>query len=56
MSKIRKAQVYYLDIKNKKKYFPSNVLNWQLLGKFLGQIPKVIGEKQARFFLRISSE
>lgn len=45
MSKIRKAQVYYLDIKNKKKYFPSNVLNWQLLGKFLGQIPKVIGEK-----------
>lgn len=52
MSKIRKAQVYYLDIKNKKKYFPSNVLNWQLLGKFLGQIPKVIGEKQARFFAK----
>ena len=50
MSKIRKAQAYYLDIKNKKKYFPSNVLNWQLLGKFLGQMPTVIGEKQARFF------
>lgn len=50
MSKIRKAQVYYLDIKDKKKYFPSNVLNWQLLGKFLGQMPAVIGEKQARFF------
>ena len=50
MSKIRKAQAYYLDIKNKKKYFPSNVLNWQLLGKFLGQVPNVIGENQARFF------
>ena len=50
MSKIRKAQAYYLDIKNKKKYFPPNVLNWQLLGKFLGQVPNVIGENQARFF------
>lgn len=50
MSKIRKAQAYYLDIKKKKKYFPSNVLNWQLLGKFLGQVPNVIGENQARFF------
>lgn len=50
MSNIRKAQAYYLDIKNKKKYFPSKVLNWQLLGKFLGQMPKIIGENQARFF------
>ena len=50
MSKIRKAQAYYLDIQNKTKYFPSNVLNWQLLGKFLGQVPNVIGVNQARFF------
>lgn len=48
MNKIRKAFAYYKDIKNKKKYFPSNVLNWQLAGKFLGQLPHVIGEKNAR--------
>ena len=48
MSKIRKTFDYYKDIKNKKKYFPSNILNWQLAGKFLGQLPRVIGEKNAR--------
>ena len=45
MSKIRKTFEYY---KNKKKYFPSNILNWQLAGKFLGQIPHIIGENNAR--------
>lgn len=48
MNKIRKTFDYYKDVKNKKKYFPSNVLNWQLAGKFLGQLPSVIGEKNAR--------
>ena len=48
MNKIRKTFDYYKDVKNKKKYFPSNVLNWQLAGKFLGQLPRVIGEKNAR--------
>ena len=48
MNKLRKALNYYQDISGKRTYFPNNVLNWQLLGKFLGQIPHVIGENNAR--------
>ena len=48
MNKLRKALNYYQDISKKRAYFPNNVLNWQLLGKFLGQIPYVIGENNAR--------
>ena len=48
MSKIRKTLDYYKDIREKREYFPKNVLNWQLLGKFLGQIPHIIGENNAR--------
>ena len=48
MNKLRKALNYYQDISGKRTYFPNNVLNWQLLGKFLGQIPYVIGENNAR--------
>ena len=48
MNKLRKALNYYQDISKKRSYFPNNVLNWQLLGKFLGQIPYVIGENNAR--------
>ena len=48
MNKLRKALNYYKDISKKRAYFPNNVLNWQLLGKFLGQIPYVIGENNAR--------
>lgn len=48
MNKLRKALNYYQDISGKRKYFPSNVLNWQLAGKFLGQVPRLIGEKNAR--------
>ena len=48
MSKIRKTFDYYKDIREKREYFPKNVLNWQLLGKFLGQIPHIIGENNAR--------
>ncbi len=48
MNKLRKALNYYQDISRKRAYFPNNVLNWQLLGKFLGQIPYVIGENNAR--------
>ena len=48
MNKLRKALNYYQDISKKRAYFPNNVLNWQLLGKFLGQIPHVIGENNAR--------
>ena len=48
MNKLRKASNYYQDISKKRAYFPNNVLNWQLLGKFLGQIPYVIGENNAR--------
>ena len=48
MNKFRKALNYYQDISKKRAYFPNNVLNWQLLGKFLGQIPYVIGENNAR--------
>lgn len=48
MNKLRKALKYYQDISKKRAYFPNNVLNWQLLGKFLGQIPYVIGENNAR--------
>lgn len=48
MSKLRKALNFYQDISRKREYFPNNVLNWQLLGKFLGQIPHVIGENNAR--------
>ena len=48
MNKLRKALNYYKDISRKRAYFPNNVLNWQLLGKFLGQIPHVIGENNAR--------
>ena len=36
MNKLRKALNYYQDISGKRTYFPNNVLNWQLLGKFLG--------------------
>lgn len=50
MSKIKKAVNYYRDIKIKRKYFPKDVMNWQLAGKFLGQVPNIIGEKQARYF------
>ena len=48
MNKLRKALNYYQDISKKRAYFPNNVLNWQLLGKFLGQIPHIIGENNAR--------
>ena len=48
MNKLRKALNYYQDISKKRSYFPNNVLNWQLLGKFLGQIPYLIGENNAR--------
>ena len=48
MNKLRKALNYYQDISKKRAYFPNNILNWQLLGKFLGQIPYVIGENNAR--------
>ena len=48
MNKLRKALNYYQDISKKRAYFPNNVLNWQLLGKFLRQIPYVIGENNAR--------
>ena len=48
MNKLRKALNFYQDISKKRAYFPNNVLNWQLLGKFLGQIPYVIGENNAR--------
>ena len=48
MNKLRKALNYYQDISGKRTYFPNNVLNWQLLGKFLGQIPHIIGENNAR--------
>lgn len=48
MNKLRKALNYYQDISGKRKYFPNNVLNWQLAGKFLGQVPRLIGEKNAR--------
>ena len=48
MNKLRKALNFYQDISKKRAYFPNNVLNWQLLGKFLGQIPHVIGENNAR--------
>ena len=48
MNKLRKALNYYQDISKKRSYFPNNVLNWQLLEKFLGQIPYVIGENNAR--------
>lgn len=48
MNKLRKALNYYQDISKKRSHFPNNVLNWQLLGKFLGQIPYVIGENNAR--------
>ncbi len=48
MNKIRKTFDYYKDIREKREYFPKNVLNWQLLGKFLGQIPHIIGENNAR--------
>ena len=48
MNKLKKALNYYQDISKKRAYFPNNVLNWQLLGKFLGQIPYVIGENNAR--------
>ena len=48
MNKLRKALNYYQDISKKRAYFPNNVLNWQLAGKFLGQIPYVIGENNAR--------
>ena len=48
MNKLRKALNYYKDIREKREYFPKNVLNWQLLGKFLGQIPHIIGENNAR--------
>lgn len=48
MNKLRKALNYYQDISKKRAYFPNNVLNWQLLGKFLGQIPYVIGENNAK--------
>lgn len=48
MNKLRKALNYYQDISKKRAYFPNNVLNWQLAGKFLGQIPHIIGENNAR--------
>ena len=48
MNKLRKALNYYQDISRKRTHFPNNVLNWQLLGKFLGQIPHIIGENNAR--------
>ena len=48
MNKLRKALNYYQDISKKRAYFTNNLLNWQLLGKFLGQIPYVIGENNAR--------
>lgn len=50
MGKLKKAVGYYKDVKTKRKYFPNSVLNWQLAGKFLGQVPHLIGEKTAKYF------
>lgn len=50
MGKLHKAIEYYKDVNKKRKYFPNYVLNWQLMGKFLGQVPHIIGEKTAKYF------